>query len=205
MRAWRRATCWRAFSRFFDPFLQRERCRWYRLSLLRLARNAFEFLIGGRPSEQTAREEMPRSTPIGLPVAGITRGTDSSTSTLTYHLPARSETVAERILHNPLGDALEPREVRVFSSGQFLLEINRRDGFPAFCVDLLLASKTIIVGKASRPCTLAEQNMLFHCGIKFRLVSSRDFHSYSSFSHSKYCCHASGVIVLLKYAKSFFS
>src|SRR6266853_565936 len=113
--------------------------------------------------------------------------------------------VTESILHNPLGDALEPREVSVFSSGQFLLEINRRDGFPACFVDLLLASQAIIVGKASRPCTLAEQHMLFHGGIKFRLVSSRDVHSYSSFSHSTYCCHSSEVILLQKYSKSFFS
>src|SRR2546426_1104948 len=98
MRAWRRATCWRAFSRFFDPFLQRERCRWYRLSLLSLARRALGFLIAGRLSEQTAKDEMPKSIPMGLPVAGTTGRTGSSTSTLTYHLPARSETVAERIL-----------------------------------------------------------------------------------------------------------
>src|SRR5258708_15443641 len=113
--------------------------------------------------------------------------------------------VTESILHNPLGDALEPREVSVFSSGQFLVESNRRDGFPTCLVDLLLASKAIIVGKASRPCTLAEQTLLVHGGIKFHLVSSRDFHAYSSFAHSTDCFHSSGVILVQTYAKSFFS
>src|SRR6266566_3223882 len=98
MRAWRRATWWRAFSRFFDPFLQRERCRWYRLSLLRLVRKVLGFLIGGRPSEQTASEETPRSTPMGWPDALMGCRTSSSTRTLTNHFPARSETVAERTL-----------------------------------------------------------------------------------------------------------
>src|SRR5712692_10033117 len=93
-----RATRARAFSRFFDPFLHRERCRWYLLSLLRLVRKALGLAIGGRPSEQTASEEIPRSTPIGWPEAFTTGGTCSSTSTLTYHLPARSQTVAERTL-----------------------------------------------------------------------------------------------------------
>src|SRR5260370_18455630 len=91
--------------------------------------------------------------------------------------------VTESILHNPLGDALEPREVSVFSSGQFLVESNRRDGFPTCLVDLLLASKAIIVGKATRPSTSADQSLLVHGGLKFRLVSSRDFHASSYFAH----------------------
>src|SRR5229473_3560339 len=85
--------------------------------------------------------------------------------------------VTQGILHNPFGNAFEPGKVSVFSGRQFLLEINGRDGFSPFFVDLLLTGKAVIVGKASRSCTLTKQDMLFHCWVKFRLVSSRDLHA----------------------------
>src|SRR5260370_7623208 len=97
--------------------------------------------------------------------------------------------ISESILHNPLGNTFQPGKIRMFSSSQFFLEINGRDGLPRVFVDFLLASQTIIVEKARRPCTLTEQDLLFHSWIEFRLVSSCNLHA--SFSPSNYGSYSS--------------
>src|SRR5260370_2190543 len=55
--------------------------------------------------------------------------------------------VSQGVLHDPLGDAVQPWQVGVFAGSQFLLQVNGRRNFFSSLIGFLLATQTVVVGK----------------------------------------------------------